>query len=104
MESNYLVDEEKEHGYKVRDKEAKWKNKEEFDDDRDKSKTSLLPPIKKRCRFAARERPSSQRQIKRRHCSPSYRDEAVDNQGGCEMCISCSRSEWSSNILQVPQL
>lgn len=104
MESDHPAGEEKEDGYKVRDKGAEWEDKEEFDGDRDKSKTSLLPSIKKRCRFAARERPSSQRRIKRRCCLPPYRDEAVDNQGGCEMRISGSRSEWPSNILQVPQL
>jgi len=79
MKSDHSVNEKKEDKYKVKDKKAEWENKEKFDDDRDKSKTSLLSFIKKRCRFVARERSSSQRRIKRRCCSSSYRDEAVNN-------------------------
>ena len=102
MKFDHLVDEKKGDGYKVRDKGAKWKNKEKFDDDRDKSKTFLLPFIKKRCRFVARERSSSQRRIKRRRYSPPYRDEAVDNQGECEMRISCSRSKGHLIFYRYP--
>ena len=104
MEPDHPAGEKKGDGNKVRDKGAEWEDKEEFDGDRDKSKTPLLPSTKKRCRFAARERPPSQRRVKRRRCPPPYRDEAVGNQGGCEMRISGSRSERPSNSLQVPQL
>jgi hypothetical protein len=104
MESDHPAGEGEGDGTKVRDKGAEWEDKEEFDGDWDKCKTPLLPSTKKRCRFAARERPPSQRRIKRRRCLPPYRDEAVGNQGECEMRISSSRSEWPSNILQVSQL
>jgi len=79
MKSNHSINEKKEDENKVRDKEVKWKNKEKFNSDRDKSKTSLLSFTKKRCKFVARERSSSQRRVKRRRCSSSYRDEAIDN-------------------------
>ncbi len=104
MKSDYLVNEKKEDEYKVRNKEAEWKNKEKFNDDCNKSKMSLLSFIKKRCRFVTRKKSLLQWWIKHRHCSSFYQNEAVDNQDECEMHISCSRSEWSFNILQILQL
>ncbi len=104
MKFDHSADEKKENENKVKDKEAEWENKEKFDDDCDMSETSLLFFTKKKCKFVARKRSSSQRRIKRRCCSSSYQNEAVNNQDECEMHISDSRSEWSSNILQIFQL
>ncbi len=104
MKSDHLVNEKKEDKYKVRNKEAEWKNKEKFNDDCNKSKMSLLFFIKKRCRFVTCKKSLLQWWIKHCHCSSFYQDEVVDNQDKCEMHISCSRNEWSFNILQILQL
>ncbi len=79
MKSDHSADKKKEDENKVKDKEAKWENKEKFDDDCDMSEMSLLSFTKKKCRFVARKRSSSQRRIKRCCCSSFYWDEAVDN-------------------------
>jgi hypothetical protein len=59
MKSDHSINEKKEDKNKVRNKEAERENREEFDDDYDKSKMSLLSFMKKRYKFVACKRSSS---------------------------------------------
>ena len=74
------------------DKEAdhKEEDKERHEGDGDKKTTPSLGSTKKR-RPSAVEGKSA---LKRRRISSPHRDEAVDRQGECGMCICTLESEW----------